>query len=128
MAADRLWRAQPRAFCQRYEDMVANPAGAIAATARHLGLPSSAAEATAIAVRYSRDANLQRIAELRQRRAAQAGADAVGEAARRLAGDLEVPHHGIHGPLVAGEANGVHPRGVVGGTLYGGEPIGLVQA
>jgi hypothetical protein len=30
--------------------------------------------------------------------------------------------------LVAGEANGVHPRGVVGGTLYGGEPIGLVQA
>lgn len=64
---DRYWTAQPNLLCQRYEAMVADPVGAVAEIAAHLGLAPAAGEAEAIAAEYSMEANQRRTADLTRR-------------------------------------------------------------
>ena len=64
---DRLWRAQPRVFIQRYEELVADPVTALVQLARHLGLGVARREAAEIADEYSLGSNQTRIEALRRR-------------------------------------------------------------
>jgi hypothetical protein len=67
LATDAFWASQPGVLCQRYEDLMADPAGGVRAIAAHLGLAPDAAECAAVAERYSLDANKARAARLAQR-------------------------------------------------------------
>jgi hypothetical protein len=64
---DAFWTAQPRTLCQRYEEILAAGAAAVAALAAHLGLDVTDAEAAALAEEYSLLANLWRTVELANR-------------------------------------------------------------
>jgi hypothetical protein len=64
---DRFWTAQPRTLCQRYEDILADPAGAVRGLAGHLGVVLAAGEAEALAAEYSLAANRRRAAALADR-------------------------------------------------------------
>lgn len=62
LANDSCWRAHPAALCQRYEDVVTNPAAAVQAIADHLECSISCAEAHAIADQFSLSAMRKRVA------------------------------------------------------------------
>ena len=83
LANDRFWRAQPRVLCQRYDAMVADPVGAVAQLARHIGLGITRRQAVAIAEEYSPESNLTRIHALR-RQLVEAGIDLTA------AGNLQI--------------------------------------
>jgi hypothetical protein len=67
LANDRFWVAQPNVLIQRYEDLLADPAGGVQELARHLGIPLTETEATRIANEYSHEANRARADALRRR-------------------------------------------------------------
>jgi hypothetical protein len=64
---DAFWTARPRTLCQRYEEIMAAPAAAVAALAAHLGIDVTDAEAAALAEEYSLRASLWRTVELANR-------------------------------------------------------------
>jgi hypothetical protein len=64
---DAFWAAQPHTLAQRYEEIMAAPAGAVAAVAAHLGIALEEGEAEAVAGEYSLQANLERTGALRER-------------------------------------------------------------
>ncbi|MFI5458246.1 MAG: sulfotransferase domain-containing protein [Isosphaerales bacterium] len=67
LANDRFWMAQPDVLVQRYEDLLADPAGGVKELARHLGIPLAESEAAHIADEYSQEANRARAEALRRR-------------------------------------------------------------
>ncbi len=67
MANDRYWMAQPNVLVQRYDDLIAQPARAVAELANHLGLALKAGEAERIAGLYSQESNRARTQALKQR-------------------------------------------------------------
>jgi hypothetical protein len=64
MANDAFWASQPGTLCQRYEEMIEEPARAVAELAEHLGLRLETREAEEIAAEFSLAANRRRAAEL----------------------------------------------------------------
>jgi hypothetical protein len=76
---DAFWTAQPRVLCQRYEDIIADPAAAVAELAGHLGIDLPDGAADALAAEYSLRNNRRRTAELR-RRLREQGVDLEGPA------------------------------------------------
>jgi hypothetical protein len=67
LANDRFWTALPGVLVQRYEHILAEPAPAILALARHIGIELDRAEAERIAALYSQESNRARTAALRRR-------------------------------------------------------------
>jgi hypothetical protein len=67
LANDAFWTDHSRTLCQRYEEIMADPAAAIEALAGHLGLELATSEAAALAEEYSLTANLWRTVELANR-------------------------------------------------------------
>lgn len=69
LASDRTWRAQQYIICQRYEELVMDPAGGISEIATHLGLANVLApgEVEQLATEYSFQANLERTREISRR-------------------------------------------------------------
>jgi hypothetical protein len=74
LANDRFWMAQPDILVQRYDDILADPAGNVQKLARHLGIALEDSEADRIADEYSQESNRAR-AEALRRRLQQAGLD-----------------------------------------------------
>jgi hypothetical protein len=74
LANDRFWMAQPDVLVQRYEDLLADPAGGVTELARHLGIILADGEAARIARDYSLEANRARADALR-RQLQEAGVD-----------------------------------------------------
>src|SRR5262249_7511741 len=66
LANDAFWPRQPGVLCQRYEDMIADPAGAVSAIAEHLDIALTDGEASELARHYSLEANRQRAAAWEQ--------------------------------------------------------------
>jgi hypothetical protein len=66
LANDRCWMAQPGVLVQRYEDLLADPAGGVLALAAHLGINLTATEAVHIADAYSLESNKARTEALRR--------------------------------------------------------------
>lgn len=66
LANDRYWARQPRVLSQRYEAMIAEPAGAVTAIAEHLGIELADGEAAAVAGQFALEANRQRAAAWEQ--------------------------------------------------------------
>jgi hypothetical protein len=64
---DRFWRRQPGVLVQRYEDLIAEPAGGVEQLAAHLGIELATGEAEEIAREYSFQANRKRMLALRAR-------------------------------------------------------------
>lgn len=62
---DRFWRLHPQVFVQRYDEIMASPAEAISEIAEFLHVELPQGEAQRIASAYSKEANLQRTAELK---------------------------------------------------------------
>jgi hypothetical protein len=60
LANDEYWTRQPGMLCQRYEQIVADPAGAVAELAEHLGITLEPGEAEEIAELHSLEANRER--------------------------------------------------------------------
>lgn len=74
---DRFWRLHPHVMVQRYDEIMARPQQAVAEIADFLGIGLPADQAMGIAEAYSREANLQRTASLKQELAGQ-GVDLDG--------------------------------------------------
>lgn len=87
----RFWTAQPAVLVQRYESMLAEPVPAVHQIATHLGLSITDAEASAVAAKYSLEANRQR-------------ASAFTERVREAGIDLDAPDR----PLVVEAATLLH--------------------
>jgi hypothetical protein len=64
---DHFWLRQPGVLVQRYEDLIAQPAAAVAQLADHLGIVLAAGEAEETAREYSFQANRARVLHLRAR-------------------------------------------------------------
>jgi hypothetical protein len=71
---DRFWTRQPNVLIQRYEEILADPRGAVMALADHLRIALPDSEAARIAEEYSLESNKARTEALR-RRLEQAGMD-----------------------------------------------------
>jgi hypothetical protein len=82
MSNHAFWTAQPGMLRQRYETILADPAGGVAEIAGHLGLTLAAGEAAAVAEEYSLKANMWRAVELANR-------------LRREGVDLELPANAL---------------------------------
>src|SRR5205823_2911263 len=67
LANDRFWTRQPNVLIQRYDDLLADPAGGVLDLARHLGLALTDGEAAEIAAAYSLESNQARTEALRRR-------------------------------------------------------------
>ena len=67
LANDRFWMAQPDVVVQRYEELLADPAGGVLTLARFLGIALEQGEAVRIAESYSQEANRARAEALRDR-------------------------------------------------------------
>jgi hypothetical protein len=67
LASDRFWTSQPNMLCQRYEDIIRDPAKAIKGIAAHLQIALGEEETQAIASDYSFEANLERTQAIRKR-------------------------------------------------------------
>lgn len=74
LANDRFWTGQPNVLVQRYDDILADPVGAVRALAQHLGIRPAPGEAERIADEYSLAANKARTEALR-RQIEQSGVD-----------------------------------------------------
>jgi hypothetical protein len=75
LSNDHFWTCQPRMLCQRYEDLVSDPAAGVRALAAHLGIALGEEEAAALADTYSLGANRRRSADLAER----SGCHAAGQ-------------------------------------------------
>lgn len=62
---DKFWRLHPQVLVQRYDDIMARPAGAISEIAEYLHVELPAGEAQRIADTYSKEANLKRTTNLK---------------------------------------------------------------
>lgn len=91
LANDASWRSCPNLFCQRYEDVVADPARAVSELSVCLGLDLPAVEIARLADDYSWQANLRRTHEVK-RKAEAAGLD-LGDPAHAFEHD---PHTLLH--------------------------------
>jgi hypothetical protein len=92
---DRFWRNQPGVLIQRYDDLTARPAEGVGQIARFLGLEGVTPEACqAIAQEFSKEANLERTRQLRERLTAQ-GVD-LDDPANALVWDRETLLHWNH--------------------------------
>jgi len=67
LANDRYWSTRPGAVVQRYEDIMADPRGAVAELARGLGVELASGEADELAAHYSLEANRVRTEAMRRR-------------------------------------------------------------
>jgi hypothetical protein len=67
LANDRFWVGRPGVLVQRYEDLMADPAGGVMELARHLGIALDETEAGRIALLYSPESNRARALALRRR-------------------------------------------------------------
>lgn len=76
---DAFWRAQPGVLCQRYEEIVSDPARGVAEIAGHLGLELSEKDCQALAREYSWEANLCRAMAVK-RKAEREGVELGGPA------------------------------------------------
>jgi hypothetical protein len=74
LANDRFWTHQPNVLIQRYEEILADPTGAVRALANQLGIALDEAETARIADEYSLESNKARTEALRLR-LEQAGMD-----------------------------------------------------
>lgn len=63
---DRFWRLHPQVMVQRYDEIMARPQQAVSEIADFLGIELPAEQALGIAEAYSREANLERTANLKQ--------------------------------------------------------------
>lgn len=66
LANDGFWTRQPNVLIQRYDDILADPVGAVRALAEHLGIRPVPGEAERIADEYSLAANKARTEALRR--------------------------------------------------------------
>jgi hypothetical protein len=67
LANDRFWMAQSDLLVQRYDELLADPAGGVMTLARFLGIALEQSEALRIAETYSQEANRARAEALRER-------------------------------------------------------------
>jgi len=67
LANDKFWTGQLNVLCQRYEDIILDPAEAVRRLAHHLQIPLAENEADDLAQQYSFTANLQRVQAVRER-------------------------------------------------------------
>ena len=107
LANDRFWMAQPDILIQRYDDILADPAGNVQKLARHLGIAFEDSEADRIADEYSQDSNRAR-AEALRRRLQEAGLDLESRERSNLrfghAAPLE-PHAAVWRRFVADQSD-----------------------
>ncbi len=94
LANDRFWTRQPNVLIQRYDEILADPVGAVRALAAHLGIKPDDGEAERLAKEYSLEANKARTEALR-RRLEQHGVD-LNEAANALICDPSTLLHWNH--------------------------------
>jgi hypothetical protein len=94
LANDRFWTRQPGVLIQRYDEILAEPVGAVRALAHHLGIEPADGEAEGIAHAYSLASNKARTEALR-RRLEQVGVD-LNEAANALICDSTTLLHWNH--------------------------------
>jgi hypothetical protein len=93
-ANDRFWTRQPNVIVQRYDEILADPVGAIRALADHLGIRPADGEAERLANEYSLAANKARTEALRLQ-LEQNGVD-LNEAAHSLICDSTTLLHWNH--------------------------------
>jgi hypothetical protein len=67
LANDRFWTRQPHVLIHRYDEILADPVGAVRGLAQHLGIELAAGEAERLAEEYSLAANKARTEALRKR-------------------------------------------------------------
>ncbi len=94
LANDRFWTRQPGVLIQRYDEILADPVGAVRALAHHLGIEPADGEAERIADEYSLAANKARTEALK-RQLEQVGMD-LSEAANSLICDPATLLHWNH--------------------------------
>lgn len=94
LANDRFWMGQPNVLIQRYDEILADPVGAVRALAQHLGIKPAPGEAERIAEEYSLAANKARTEALR-RQLEQGGVD-LNEATNSLICDSATLLHWNH--------------------------------
>lgn len=64
---DRFWRLHPQVMVQRYDEIMVQPEAAIHEIAEYLGVSLPTDVAASIALAYSREANLKRTQDLKQK-------------------------------------------------------------
>ena len=94
LANDRFWTRQPNVLVQRYDDILADPVGAVRELALHVGIKPAAGEAERLADEYSLAANKARTEALR-RRLEQGGVN-LDEASNSLICDSSTLLHWNH--------------------------------
>lgn len=83
LSNDRHWSGRPGVLVQRYEDLVADPTGGVAALAGRLGIEPEDGEAEAVAACYSPASNRKRAEAVREQlRARGVDPDGPGQALR----------------------------------------------